>query len=32
MTFDHRVVDGATGAAALAELAELLEGAMEWRP
>lgn len=32
MTFDHRVVDGAVGAAALAELAELLEGAMEWRP
>ncbi|HEX6228561.1 MAG TPA: dihydrolipoamide acetyltransferase family protein [Solirubrobacterales bacterium] len=30
-TFDHRVVDGATGAAALAELAELLEGGMEWR-
>ncbi len=32
MTFDHRVVDGAAGAAALAELADLLEGAMEWRP
>jgi pyruvate dehydrogenase E2 component (dihydrolipoamide acetyltransferase) len=32
MTFDHRVVDGATGAAALAGLAELLEGAMGWRP
>ncbi|HWC09285.1 MAG TPA: 2-oxo acid dehydrogenase subunit E2, partial [Solirubrobacterales bacterium] len=32
MTFDHRVVDGAVGAAALAELAELLEGSMEWRP
>lgn len=30
-TFDHRVVDGATGAAALAALAELLEGAMTWR-
>ncbi|MGE5407931.1 MAG: 2-oxo acid dehydrogenase subunit E2, partial [Syntrophothermus sp.] len=30
-TFDHRVVDGAVGAAALAELAELLEGGMEWR-
>jgi pyruvate dehydrogenase E2 component (dihydrolipoamide acetyltransferase) len=30
-TFDHRVVDGATGAAALAELAELLEGGMKWR-
>jgi pyruvate dehydrogenase E2 component (dihydrolipoyllysine-residue acetyltransferase) len=32
MTFDHRVVDGATGAAALVELAGLLEGGMEWRP
>lgn len=32
LTFDHRVVDGATGAAALAELAELLEGRMTWRP
>lgn len=31
MTFDHRVVDGATGAGALAELAELLEGGMQWR-
>ncbi|MDX6581197.1 MAG: hypothetical protein QOI10_381 [Solirubrobacterales bacterium] len=30
-TFDHRVVDGAAGAAALAELAELLEGGMAWR-
>lgn len=30
-TFDHRVVDGATGAAALSELAELLEGGMTWR-
>jgi pyruvate dehydrogenase E2 component (dihydrolipoamide acetyltransferase) len=30
-TFDHRVVDGATGAAALAELAELLEGGIAWR-
>jgi pyruvate dehydrogenase E2 component (dihydrolipoamide acetyltransferase) len=30
-TFDHRVVDGATGAAALAELVELLEGGMAWR-
>lgn len=28
---DHRIVDGATGAAALAELAQLLEGGMEWR-
>jgi pyruvate dehydrogenase E2 component (dihydrolipoamide acetyltransferase) len=32
LTIDHRVMDGATGAAALAELAELLEGAMTWRP
>jgi pyruvate dehydrogenase E2 component (dihydrolipoamide acetyltransferase) len=32
MTFDHRAVDGATGGAALAELAELLEGRMAWRP
>jgi pyruvate dehydrogenase E2 component (dihydrolipoamide acetyltransferase) len=31
LTLDHRVVDGATGAKALAELAELLEGAMAWR-
>jgi pyruvate dehydrogenase E2 component (dihydrolipoamide acetyltransferase) len=31
LTFDHRVVDGATGARAVAELAELLEGAMPWR-
>jgi pyruvate dehydrogenase E2 component (dihydrolipoamide acetyltransferase) len=30
-TFDHRVVDGAVGGAALAELAELLEGGIEWR-
>lgn len=30
-SFDHRVVDGAAGAAALVELAELLEGEMEWR-
>lgn len=30
-TFDHRVVDGSVGAAALAELAELLEGEMTWR-
>jgi pyruvate dehydrogenase E2 component (dihydrolipoamide acetyltransferase) len=30
-TLDHRVVDGATGAAALSELAELLEGGMAWR-
>jgi pyruvate dehydrogenase E2 component (dihydrolipoamide acetyltransferase) len=31
MTFDHRVADGAEGAAALATLAELLEGGMQWR-
>lgn len=31
LTLDHRVVDGATGADALAELAELLEGGMAWR-
>jgi pyruvate dehydrogenase E2 component (dihydrolipoamide acetyltransferase) len=30
-TFDHRVVDGAVGGAALAELAELLEGGIEWK-
>jgi pyruvate dehydrogenase E2 component (dihydrolipoamide acetyltransferase) len=30
-TFDHRVVDGAVGGAALSELAELLEGGIEWR-
>jgi pyruvate dehydrogenase E2 component (dihydrolipoamide acetyltransferase) len=29
-TFDHRVVDGAVGAAALSELAALLEGGIEW--
>jgi pyruvate dehydrogenase E2 component (dihydrolipoamide acetyltransferase) len=29
-TFDHRVVDGAVGAAALSELADLLEGSIEW--
>jgi pyruvate dehydrogenase E2 component (dihydrolipoamide acetyltransferase) len=32
ISFDHRTVDGAVGGAALAELAELLEGAMTWRP
>ena len=32
MTFDHRAIDGAIGGAAIAELAELLEGAMTWRP
>jgi pyruvate dehydrogenase E2 component (dihydrolipoamide acetyltransferase) len=32
MTFDHRTVDGAVGGAALAELADLLEGRMTWRP
>jgi pyruvate dehydrogenase E2 component (dihydrolipoamide acetyltransferase) len=31
LTLDHRVVDGAVGAAALAELADLLEGEMTWR-
>ena len=31
MTVDHRVLDGAAGAAALAELAGLLEGGMTWR-
>jgi len=31
MTLDHRVLDGAAGAAALAELAGLLEGGMTWR-
>jgi len=31
LTLDHRVVDGAVGAAALADLGELLESAMEWR-
>lgn len=32
ITFDHRIVDGAIGAAALADLADLLEGEMAWRP
>ena len=32
LSFDHRVVDGAVGGAALAELAGLLEGGMTWRP
>jgi pyruvate dehydrogenase E2 component (dihydrolipoamide acetyltransferase) len=31
LTLDHRVVDGAAGAIALAELARLLEGGMAWR-
>jgi pyruvate/2-oxoglutarate dehydrogenase complex dihydrolipoamide acyltransferase (E2) component len=31
LTLDHRVADGATGAAALADLAELLQGGMTWR-
>jgi pyruvate dehydrogenase E2 component (dihydrolipoamide acetyltransferase) len=31
LTLDHRVVDGAVGAAALADLAALLEGEMTWR-
>jgi pyruvate dehydrogenase E2 component (dihydrolipoamide acetyltransferase) len=30
LTLDHRVVDGAGGGAALAELAALLEGEMAW--
>jgi pyruvate dehydrogenase E2 component (dihydrolipoamide acetyltransferase) len=30
-TIDHRVMDGASGGAALNELAELLQGAMTWR-
>jgi pyruvate dehydrogenase E2 component (dihydrolipoamide acetyltransferase) len=29
-TFDHRVVDGAAGGAALSDLADLLEGGIEW--
>lgn len=32
VSFDHRVIDGAVGAAALGTLAELLEGGMTWRP
>jgi pyruvate dehydrogenase E2 component (dihydrolipoamide acetyltransferase) len=32
MSFDHRIVDGAVGAAALDELVGLLEGGMTWRP
>jgi pyruvate dehydrogenase E2 component (dihydrolipoamide acetyltransferase) len=32
LTIDHRVMDGVTGARALAELCDLLEGAMTWRP
>jgi pyruvate dehydrogenase E2 component (dihydrolipoamide acetyltransferase) len=32
LTIDHRVLDGAGGAAVLVELADLLEGAMTWRP
>jgi pyruvate dehydrogenase E2 component (dihydrolipoamide acetyltransferase) len=31
LALDHRVVDGATGARALAELGALLEGTMQWR-
>jgi pyruvate dehydrogenase E2 component (dihydrolipoamide acetyltransferase) len=31
LTLDHRVIDGAVGAAALVELAGLLEGDMTWR-
>jgi pyruvate dehydrogenase E2 component (dihydrolipoamide acetyltransferase) len=30
-SFDHRVVDGAVGGTALSDLAELLEGGIEWR-
>lgn len=32
LTLDHRVADGATGAAALADLADLIQGGMTWRP
>lgn len=32
VSFDHRVIDGAVGAAALGTLAALLEGDMAWRP
>jgi pyruvate/2-oxoglutarate dehydrogenase complex dihydrolipoamide acyltransferase (E2) component len=32
LSLDHRVVDGAAGGAALRELADLLEGTMQWRP
>jgi pyruvate dehydrogenase E2 component (dihydrolipoamide acetyltransferase) len=32
LTLDHRVLDGAAGGAAIAELAALLQGAMTWRP
>ena len=32
LTIDHRVMDGAAGAAILLDLVELLEGAMTWRP
>jgi pyruvate dehydrogenase E2 component (dihydrolipoamide acetyltransferase) len=32
LTIDHRVLDGASGAEALVELAGLLEGGMTWRP
>jgi pyruvate dehydrogenase E2 component (dihydrolipoamide acetyltransferase) len=31
LSCDHRVIDGATGGRALAELSALLEGAMPWR-
>jgi pyruvate dehydrogenase E2 component (dihydrolipoamide acetyltransferase) len=31
LTLDHRVADGATGAAALGDLADALEGGMTWR-
>jgi pyruvate dehydrogenase E2 component (dihydrolipoamide acetyltransferase) len=32
LTIDHRVIDGAGGAAVLVDLADLLEGEMAWRP
>ncbi|EHN10828.1 pyruvate dehydrogenase complex E2 component dihydrolipoamide acetyltransferase [Patulibacter medicamentivorans] len=32
VSFDHRVIDGAVGAAALGTLAALLEGDLAWRP
>lgn len=31
LSLDHRVIDGAAGSRALAEFADLLEGAMPWR-
>lgn len=32
MSFDHRIIDGAVGLLALADLTDLLEGRMTWRP